>query len=106
VIDVFGSSVWDAGTEFNDEIPANTPLLGQAAPNTGTTQGGVVQLHGGFLPGGNVLTGFPGADFTAPGYRVAQISIAPVVPEPTSLLLVAMGTTLVGLRRRSFLRSR
>jgi hypothetical protein len=106
VIDVFGSSVWDAGTEFNDEIPANTPLLGQTVPNTGTTQGGLVQFHGGFLAGGNVLTAFPGADFTAPGYQVAQIRIAPVVPAPASLLLVAMGTTLVGMRRRSLLKSR
>jgi hypothetical protein len=104
-IDVFGSTVWDAGTEVNDEIPINTPLLGQMAPNTGLTEGGLVQLHGGFLPGGNVLSAFPGADFTTPAYRVAQISVVPI-PEPASLLLVSIGAAAVGLRRRSILKTR
>jgi len=103
-IDVYGSTVWDAGTEFNDEIPMNTPLLGQMAPNTGVPQGGTVQLHGGFLPAGNVLSAFPGADFTASNYRVAQIDVVPI-PEPASLLLVSIGAAAVGLRRRSILKS-
>jgi len=45
VIDIFGSMVWDAGTEINDEIAANVPLLGQAVGNTGGIEGGVVGLH-------------------------------------------------------------
>jgi len=35
---IYGSAVYDAGTEVNDEIGANTAFLAQAAPNTGTTE--------------------------------------------------------------------
>jgi len=94
-IDVYGSMVWDAGTEVNDEIAMNTPLLGQMAPNTGITENGMVQLHPGFVPGGNILTPFPHADFTAQGYQVARIDIQ-AVPAPTSLSLLALG---IGMRQ-------
>lgn len=80
---VEGSNVLDAGTEDNDEIQENTALLGQTIPDTGTaTIGGVVELHPGFIPGGNVITAFPGADFTVAGYQVARIRVEQVqVPE-------------------------
>ena len=39
---VSGDETNDAGTEVNDEVPANVAFLAQAAPNTGTTEGGVV----------------------------------------------------------------
>lgn len=103
-IDVLGTGIWDAGTEVNDEVPANTPLLGQMTPNTGLTEGGVVRPHAGFIPGGNVLTAFPGADFTVANYPVAQIRVVPI-PEPTGLLLAAIGAATVGLRRKSILKS-
>ena len=81
---VTGDQVWDAGTEVNDEVPANTVGLGQAMPNTGVDEGGVVSLHGGFIgsealggAAGNVLTARPDADLTAAGYEVLQIEIAP-----------------------------
>lgn len=97
-IDVFGSNIWDAGTEINDEVAANTPLLGQTVANTGVTEtGGLVGLHGGFLSGGPILTQFPNADFTANGYQVARIHVQ-AVPAPGSLALVALG--LGFLRRR------
>ena len=98
VINVMGSSVWDAGTEINDEIPANTPVLGQAAPNTGITENGLIRPHAGFIPGGNVLTAFPGADFTAPGYDLARIT---VTPEPASMILLGLGgLTAIRSKRR------
>lgn len=102
VIDVFGDMLWDAGTEVNDEIAANVPLLGQAAPNTGADELGVVHMHGGFIPGGNILTAFPDADFTVGHYHLARITVEQLgspIPAPASILLVMIGTALVGRRR-------
>lgn len=99
-IDIFGSDLWDAGTEINDEIAANTPLLGQAVANTGMTEiGGLVGPHGGFLAGGSILTQFPNADFTADGYPVARIHVQ-AVPAPGSLALVALGLGFLRRKRR------
>ena len=79
---VGGDEVWDAGTEANDEIPANTAALAQAAPDTGTTEGGVVFQHPGFqgsdrLGGsvGNILQARSAADFTVAGAQVVSIGV-------------------------------
>ena len=72
---ITGADVWDAGTEVNDEAPENVPVLGQAAPNTGTDENGVATQHPGFIAGGNVLSNFPNADFTSEDYKVAKISV-------------------------------
>jgi len=76
---VNGSMVWDAGTEVNDELPANTAFLGQATPNTGMSEGGVVHSHPGFRAKGQGgildVPMFAAADFTAPGYQVAQLTL-------------------------------
>lgn len=89
-IQIMGTDVWDAGTEINDEIPANTAFLAQAAPNTGNTEGGIVAIHPGFMaPGlGGILDAtsmapgvpvtFTGADFTEPMYQVAEITVSVV----------------------------
>ncbi len=74
-ITIPGSKVYDAGTEVNDEAPQNVPVLGQATPNTGVTEGGVVSVHPGFNAGGAVLGQFPFADFTTEGYYVARIAL-------------------------------
>ncbi len=84
-ITVWGTQVWDAGTEENDEVPANVAFLSQAAPNTGVTEGGTVQIHSGFDDGGEILSAFPGADFTAPGYRIARLTITQVPTRPTNI---------------------
>ena len=80
---IVGSRVRDAGTEVNDELPANTAFFGQMAPDTGVVEGGMVQVHEGFLPAGSggILDdpSFAGADFTQPGYQVARITLS--VPE-------------------------
>ncbi|MDP2786823.1 MAG: spondin domain-containing protein [Pseudomonadota bacterium] len=92
---VLGSLVRDAGTEVNDEIPANTARLGQASPNTGVDEFGVVTAHAGFIPGGNILTAFPNGDFTQTGYQVARIQVA-AVPEPETWAMLLAGLGLVG----------
>lgn len=98
---VLGSSVLDAGTEVNDEIPGNTAFFGQASPDTGTTENGVVAIHAGFLPvgSGGILASsqFAGADFLASGYQIARIT---VTPEPTTGVLILAATTLWGVARR------
>lgn len=91
---VLGAEVTDAGTEVNDEIPANTAFLAQMAPDTGVPEGSTVQFHPGFIQGGDVLTAFPRADFTVPGYKVARITVS-AVPEPSTFLVLGMG--LLGL---------
>ncbi|NJR39892.1 MAG: hypothetical protein HC781_15070 [Leptolyngbyaceae cyanobacterium CSU_1_4] len=74
---ILGSQVLDAGSEVNDEIPANTAFFGQQTPNTGVIENGVVQLATGFIPGGAILSTpqFATADFTAANYQVARIRI-------------------------------
>ncbi|NET72080.1 MAG: PEP-CTERM sorting domain-containing protein [Sphaerospermopsis sp. SIO1G2] len=98
---ISGDRVWDAGTEVNDEIPQNTALLGQTSPNTGADENGVVTQHPGFIPGGNILSQFPNADFTTPGYQVARIKIEKV-PEPDNMigLFAASGLLWLGSRLR------
>ncbi|MEM7454981.1 MAG: spondin domain-containing protein [Planctomycetota bacterium] len=70
---VNGDEVLDAGTEINDEVPANTAFFGQMAPNTGVDENGNVMLHPGFLPAaaGGILADpmFANADFLASNYR-------------------------------------
>ncbi len=80
---VSGAEALDAGTEVNDEIPANTAFFGQAMPNTGVDENGTVQLATGFNPvgEGGILDDprFANADYTAPGYQVARIRVANLV---------------------------
>lgn len=72
---VIGSQIQDAGTEVNDEIAENVPVLGQMAPNTGVDENGVVMNHEGFIAGGDVLSAFPNADFEQELYPVARIRV-------------------------------
>jgi Ca2+-binding RTX toxin-like protein len=72
-----GNEILDAGTEVNDEIPANTAFFGQTIPNTGVAENGVVRTATGFIPGGAILNTprFANVDFTKPNYEVARIRI-------------------------------
>ena len=113
---VLGSEVLDGGTEVNDELPFSTAFLGQAAPDIGTDENGVVTEHPGLTEGiilgttdSSALNGLPlnftGADFTAPGYQVARFQVELVndvdVPEPGTILgLMAVGSFVVASRKR------
>lgn len=86
-----GSNVYDAGTEVNSEQASDVPLIGQSSPNTGATEGGVVDLHVGFNgslgnPGGNQgilgatnafgeIVDPVAADFTRPDAEIATVHI-------------------------------
>ncbi len=101
---VTGAQVLDAGTEVNDELPANTAFFGQMTPNTGVDEFGVVQIHPGFNPtgSGGILDDpqFANADFTRTGYPIAQVRVE-VVPLPSAILLFFSGVVaLLGLRRK------
>ncbi len=115
---VLGNEVLDGGTEVNDELPFSTAFLGQAAPNTGTDENGVVTEHPGLTVGNilgttdsSALNGLPlnftGADFTAPDYQVARFRVELVedvvedVPEPgTIFALMAVGGFVAASRKR------
>lgn len=103
---VLGRFVHDAGTEVNDELPANTAFFGQTVPDTGVNEGGVVHLHPGFNPlgSGGILDDpmFANADFTADGYQVALITVSEI-PEPATagLFVAAAVGAFLYLRRRS-----
>lgn len=107
---VLGDEILDGGTEVNDEAEFSTAFLGQATPNTGIDENGVVTLHPGFIspPEGRILTttdfnglNFTGADFTTPGYEVARIRVeaidnAQAVPEPGIVIgLLMLGSGLL-----------
>ncbi|MGD1701211.1 spondin domain-containing protein [Dapis sp. BLCC M229] len=84
---VTGARVWDAGTEVNDEIPANTAALGQEAPDTGDDENGTVQFHPGFIGSeregsdevGGILDAREDADFTTENdgadFGIARITV-------------------------------
>ena len=77
-----GGGVNDAGTEVNDELPANTAFFGQAAPDTGVDENGVVTDFPGFLPAGSggILDDerFADGQTILPGREVARITIEAV----------------------------
>lgn len=74
-----GLHVRDAGTEVDDELPAHTAFFGQAAPDTGVPENGVVAPHGGYLPAGSggILDDpmFAMADFTQDGYQLLRVTV-------------------------------
>jgi hypothetical protein len=100
---VTGANVRDAGTEVNDESTTNTAALGQAAPDTGTTEGGVVTVHPGFLPAGSggILDAemFANADFKLDGFPIAQIQVS-AVPLPPAVFLLGGALGALGFLRR------
>ncbi|MEO0529757.1 MAG: spondin domain-containing protein [Planctomycetota bacterium] len=99
VIQIFDTSIYDAGTELNDGVGA---AFTQGVDGTlGNEENGVVTL-------GSDLSAFIGAtdvtgrvinDGIAPGELLATISIS-IVPEPTTAVLMTASVIGVAFRRR------
>ncbi len=93
---VAGTDVLDAGTEVNDEIPANTAFFGQMTPDTGTDEMGTVGNHIGFMvpTSGGILDDamFTGADFERTvGYSMLTFSFEEATIEaPTGSAFVTV----------------
>lgn len=103
-IEIFGTNVYDAGTEVNNEATGTVAGLDQSTANTGDVEGGTVELHDGFIANGRVLNAIPNGDFTQGVYNVARITVTEV-PEPPTLALLASSLGMgVWLRRRRTLR--
>ncbi|HHP7230983.1 MAG TPA: spondin domain-containing protein, partial [Xenococcaceae cyanobacterium] len=86
---ITGDQVWDAGTEVNDEDPVSVPYTLAEIAN-GVDENGTVQRHPGLQPAGSggaidiPVNGeplFANADFSQPGYEVAQVKVE-LVEEP------------------------
>lgn len=100
---IVGSQVLDAGTEVNDELAESTAFFGQSAPNTGTTEEGVVTAATGFIPDGRILSAeqFAAGDFTAEGYQVARVRVgskraeASIRPQENNLVLIEGNGTAI-----------
>ena len=95
---VFGpNAVNDAGTEVNDEIPANTAFFGQTVPNTGVTENNPIITHPGFNARftGGILDDprFRNGDFSLAGYPFLRVSFraAPAVTGPRGFATVLSG---------------
>lgn len=108
---VIGNQVLDAGTEVNDENPSNIGFQFNAL-GKGIPENGKIQIHPGLKPldTGGVLDQelggiklFANADFKAPGYQVARITVTEVpepVPEPTTTIgVLALGGLFMLLRQ-------
>lgn len=81
---VLGEEVLDAGSEVNDEVPENTAGLAQSMPDTGVVEGGNVELHDGFLAGGNILAAIPNGDFTQEGYEALRFDFEVIKVDTTA----------------------
>ena len=59
---IYGNRLWDAGTEGNNEDEESTAFAGQEQPNSGVPEGGVVNLHEGYVAGGRLEELYPGSE--------------------------------------------
>lgn len=102
-IDIPANEIWDAGTEINDETSPNVIIPGQAitaqlSPVGGIAENGVVEIHPGYISGGN-LEGLGYISPTSLNSPAARITITSVsTPEPENILslfiLVGLGLML------------
>lgn len=91
------AQVNDAGTEVNDESSTNTAFFGQAAPNTGTTEDGLITTHPGFLEpsAGGILAAsrFLEADFLQPNVNLARFNFTFIDKDAPALFQTDLAST-------------
>jgi len=94
---VRGDAPNDAGTEANDEFPANTAFFGQAAPNTGVTTNDLITAHPGLLD--PALRGiladpmFGDADFLQQDYNLLRVKLTYIDKAAPALFTSNLSTT-------------
>jgi len=104
-IQIFGSDVWDAGTEVNDISDGPAFIVGQDA-TLGTAEGGVVHAFFGSPGADDYIMSIVGLD--TPAYTLADgltdgelLATITITPEPTSLAgLMVLGLAASAWRRR------
>lgn len=97
IVEGGNGSVNDAGTEVNDEAPANTAFFGQAAPNTGVDQNGLVLSHPGFQDpsAGGILAAsrFAEGDFLVPKTNLARFNFTYIDKDASALFTADIDST-------------
>jgi hypothetical protein len=103
-ITLFGSNVWDAGTEVNDFSDGPAFLVGQDA-TMGTTEGGTIQAFFSQAGATTYIQSLNGMD--TPAYTLTHpleagdlLATITITPEPASLAMLALGSVMVVTRRR------
>ena len=99
-IQVFGSNIWDAGTEQNTTMGAAFSAVGgDRADQQGVVSllgaGGLDNFAGTGIPTGNTIQ-----DLIGDTELLATIQITEAVPEPSGWVLVGLGATALGIVRR------
>ena len=95
---IYGDRLWDAGTEVNDELEANTAFAGQQQANTGTAENGTVTLSEGYIPGGRLEGLYPDAvNLTDSDYEIAKLTVHDGSGEITNPNLVELTITVENL---------
>ena len=98
--DILGAEVNDAGTEVNDELPANTAFFGQSSPDTGVTENGVNTDHPGFKAAGmgGILDDvmFANANFEADDFKVGSFKVELLEPDPVEVMVTVTNTAPEG----------
>jgi len=118
---VGGPEALDAGTEVNDELPENTAFFGQAAPNTGVVENGVIGTLGSDLPSTGFIASnandsavtiletprFAESNFNLRGYSFLKVTFeaeeVPVITEELRFTSLLKGSNEVPkVRTRAF----
>lgn len=102
-LEVYGTGVWDAGTEVNDAADGPAFVVGQDATQ-GTDENSVIDVFFSLPDADDYMTALTGVEtpaytLTDPLTRAELIATVTITPEPASVLMVALGGLAIRRRR-------